>query len=137
LETLALSRKLATIRVDLDLPAQAASHARRAPDTAKLRELYTRLEFRGLLRALDAASGGDGASQAADAGTAQAAARTSTAAAAATAPAPAAPPAALDNSAIAAIPRTYETILDTADLERWLDALGKAELTAFDTETTS
>src|SRR6187399_284548 len=54
LEMLALSRKLATIRTDLDLTAGLDGFALQPPDVAKLRELYTRLEFRGLLKALDA-----------------------------------------------------------------------------------
>ncbi|MBK7115867.1 MAG: hypothetical protein IPH71_07560 [Proteobacteria bacterium] len=53
LETLALSRQLATIRVDLDLPPDLAAATRQPADTAKLRELYMRMEFRGLLKALE------------------------------------------------------------------------------------
>ena len=49
LETLALARQLATIRCDVPLPELAALE-RRDADTARLRELYTQLEFRGLLR---------------------------------------------------------------------------------------
>lgn len=53
LETLELSRKLATLdcNVPLDLPFE--SLARRAPDRTRLREIYTRLELRGLLRNLE------------------------------------------------------------------------------------
>ncbi len=50
LDTLALSRKLATIRTDLELAEDPHGFARQPPDTAKLRELYTQLEFRGLLQ---------------------------------------------------------------------------------------
>ncbi|HUG73089.1 MAG TPA: DNA polymerase I [Steroidobacteraceae bacterium] len=106
LETLALSRQLATIRVDLDLPEDANQHARRRPDREKLRELYARLEFRGMLRTLEAESATSSAT-----------------------PATAA--------AIAAAPREYETIVTEEALQRWLTALQGAELTAFDTETTS
>ncbi len=35
------------------------------------------------------------------------------------------------------MPRHYETILDMHALERWIDVIGRAELTCFDTETTS
>ena len=35
------------------------------------------------------------------------------------------------------VPRHYETVLDEAALERWLDAIERAELVCFDTETTS
>src|SRR5690606_25107722 len=54
LETLALSRQLATIQTDVDLPPEENLYARREPDRARLREIYTRMEFRGMLRALDA-----------------------------------------------------------------------------------
>jgi DNA polymerase-1 len=129
LETLALSRQLATIRVDLDLPEDANQHARRRPDREKLRELYTRLEFRGMLRTLEAESATSSATPATSAATAPA----STAAAATV-------PAAGDSAvaaAIAAAPREYETIVTEEALQRWLTALQGAELTAFDTETTS
>ncbi len=49
---LALSRQLATINRALDLPLQPAQLVRGEPDTDKLRELYTRLELRALLRQL-------------------------------------------------------------------------------------
>ena len=53
---LALSRELAKIRCDVDLPFTPEQLQRREPDTAKLRELYTRLELRSLLKALDRTS---------------------------------------------------------------------------------
>jgi len=117
--TLELSRRLATIRTDLELPLSLGELRPRAADTAKLRELYTRLELRALLRQLD---GGEAASAAA----ADAPAAGAAADAAVAAPAPA-----------AAIERRYETITRREDLERWLRALTDAELFAFDTETTS
>ncbi len=116
LDTLALSRQLATIRTDLQLEEDPQEFARRDPDTARLRELYTRLEFRGLLKALDGEAGG----------------------AAPAATVAASPPAvASDAAAPAPAPRDYETILTEAALQRWLRMIEKAELTAFDTETTS
>jgi DNA polymerase-1 len=117
LDTLALSRQLATIRCDLDLPPEATDLARRPADEAALRALYARLGFRNLLRALGGAE--DPAAQS-DAGAA-----------------------APDGSALVADPalvsaaREYETVLDEAALGRWLEALAAAELFAFDTETTS
>jgi DNA polymerase-1 len=130
LETLALSRKLATIRTDLDLTDDADGFARKPADTAKLRELYQRMEFRGLLKALDGSADGGGA---AAPGAANSSTRTdipdaSQAAADAHSPAVAHAPAA---------PREYETILTNEAFARWLALLDKAELTAFDTETTS
>jgi DNA polymerase-1 len=123
LTTLELSRKLATIRTDLELPLSVEELKPGAPDTATLRELYTRYDLKALLRQLD---GG---------------AETS-------APAPRAAPAgetpAADSirsggalPAAAASERHYETITRWEDLERWLGALRGAALFAFDTETTS
>ena len=56
LTTLELSRKLATIRTDLDLPLSVDELLPAAPDTEQLRELYTRYELRSLLRQLDGAN---------------------------------------------------------------------------------
>src|SRR5580658_10231641 len=56
LATLELSRKLATIRTDLDMPLSSEQLIPAAPDVEQLRELYTRYELRVLLRQLD---GGD------------------------------------------------------------------------------
>jgi DNA polymerase-1 len=119
LDTLALSRRLATIRTDLDLAEDPHGFARQTPDDAKLRELYARLEFRGLLKALDGAGGPEPAM-------------------------PAAPGAATTESAaatvvatVATLPRDYETIFTDEALQRWLSQLQTADLTAFDTETTS
>ena len=110
---LELSRRLATIRCDLELAATPATLERRAPDAARLRALYQRLGFKRLLEALDG-------------GAAPAVA------------APAAPPLPADaqDAAIAAAPRRYETVLEAEALERWLKVLASAELFAFDTETT-
>jgi DNA polymerase-1 len=134
LATLDLSRKLATIRVDLDLPAGMDARTRGAADIPKLRELYTRLEFRGLLKALDGEAGISGPA-AGSAGTVAAGTVAGSAAAtsmpgAAEGTAAAAPPA-------PALPRDYEAITTPAALQRWIAALDAATLTAFDTETTS
>src|SRR6184192_3904861 len=56
LATLELSRRLATIRTDLELPLSPEELTPGAPDVARLRELYTQYELRGLLRQLE---GGD------------------------------------------------------------------------------
>ncbi|HTQ36968.1 MAG TPA: DNA polymerase I [Steroidobacteraceae bacterium] len=118
LDTLALSRQLATIRIDLDIAEDPYGFARQPPDVAKLRELYTRLEFRGLLKALE----GSGAATDEPAPRAE--------------PVPiVAAPAQVPTKL--ATPGEYEAILTEADLQRWLAALQSAALTAFDTETTS
>jgi DNA polymerase I len=129
LETLALSRQLATIRVDLDLPADLAAATRQPPDTAKLRELYTQLEFRGLLKSLEGAEGTGGAGSTAGlAAPASAAVADAAGTSAASAPSVAHPP---------APPREYEAITTAEGLQRWMALIDQAELTAFDTETTS
>ncbi len=120
LATLELSRRLATIRTDLELPVSLEELKPGTPDTPRLRELYTRFELRALLRQLD------GGEEAPAAGAAAPAARDSTSAATPE-PVPAPP----------AIERRYETITRWEDFERWLEVLRKAELFAFDTETTS
>ena len=114
LATLELSRRLATIQTDLQLPPASGGLERGAPDVTALRELYQRLELRGLLRQLE---GGEASGP-------------TTPAAAATAPAPPSP-------AADAAPRAYETVTSWEALERWLALLQQAELFAFDTETTS
>jgi len=114
LATLELSRRLATIQTDLQLPPESGGLERGAPDVTALRELYQRLELRGLLRQLE---GGEASGP-------------TTPAAAATAPAPPSP-------AADAAPRAYETVTSWEALERWLTVLQQAELFAFDTETTS
>src|SRR5499427_2103570 len=53
LSTLELSRRLATIRTDLELSVSLAQLTPGALDVVKLRELYGRLELRGLLRQLE------------------------------------------------------------------------------------
>jgi DNA polymerase-1 len=130
LQTLELSRQLATIRVDLDLPEDAQHFARQPIDAARLREVYARMEFRGLLRALDGETGEPAAP--------------ATVVPAAPAPADAGPAgssgaaAALAGAALAAtLPRDYETLLTEEALQHWISALQSADLAAFDTETTS
>ena len=115
LGTLALSRKLATIRRDLDLDASPEALTAGAPDLERLRALYTRLELSSLLRQLGEAPAAAGPAPAEGHG----------------APLPDAA------TAPAAPARRYETITDAAALERWLAALQSAGLVAFDTETTS
>jgi len=127
LATLELSRRLATIHTDLDLPVSLEDLKPGAADTPRLRELYTRFELRALLRGLDGSEDG-AADQAAIAGSSPAAAP---AAAAGALPAPATVP------VPASIERHYETLMRWEDFERWLEVLRKAELFAFDTETTS
>jgi DNA polymerase-1 len=120
LDTLALSRQLATIRIDLDFTDALADLKLTSVDTATLKEWYQRLEFKALLRALD----GDSANRDAghDAGVADQASPDFTSASLPI------PPSA---------PRQYSLILEQAIFEDWLARLSAASLFAFDTETTS
>ncbi|HVO00107.1 MAG TPA: DNA polymerase I [Steroidobacteraceae bacterium] len=131
-EVLALSKQLATIRCDVDLPVDAATLEARAPDVAALRELYTRLEMRSFLRALD---GGEGAAAGSAPGTAPAAAGAqgggAGAGSAAAAPAGAAAPLGADP-----LERHYALIDDWTQLLAWRERLARASLFSFDTETT-
>ncbi|HEY1725392.1 MAG TPA: DNA polymerase I [Steroidobacteraceae bacterium] len=136
LSTLALSRQLATIRTDLDVPLSDTGLVRRAADTTRLRELYRRLELRSLLQQLEtAAAAGNPAATLTLAATSAAPAAPAPTAAAATIelPKPTDPHAA----ALASVPRHYDTILDWDSFTRWLETLRAAPLFAFDTETTS
>jgi DNA polymerase I len=124
LTTLELSRRLATIRTDLELPMSIEELTPGAPDKEKLRELYARFELRALQRQLE---GGESApAEAAATGTA-----------AAPPGATSAPPAGAPATPVPPLERHYETLTRWEDFQRWLQALEAAELFAFDTETTS
>ena len=133
LTTLALSRRLATIRLDLELPQETLDFSPRAPDMAALRALYARLEFRNWLKALDGEPGGEAAAATPGAGASASAAGSGAAAAAE--PPPAAHADA--DTALGALPHHYEMVSTPEQLDRWLATLAAAPLFAFDTETTS
>jgi DNA polymerase-1 len=107
LPDLPLYKNLVTIRCDVSLEG-TTELTRHAPDTAKLREIYERLELRSLLRRLAP----DEAAAGANPGTEQT---------------PCAPLEA----------KNYTTILSDAELDEWLEKINAAELVALDTETTS
>ena len=117
LETLALSRQLATIRCDLALTQGIDDLAPSEPDTDALRTLYTRLELRAMLRALPGAADANAPPP-----------TTELTAPTGDIPVPA---------EVRDAERRYELILDAASLERWIATLRAAPLFAFDTETTS
>jgi DNA polymerase-1 len=141
LAMLELSRKLATIDTALKLDITAEGLAAGAPDLSRLRELYTRLELRSLLKALGpaveppvggvppladlppAADVGAAVVDAVIAGTGETAG-----AQAAAAIAVVEPPAAA---------RNYHKILSQDALDAWLAKLAAAPLMSFDTETDS
>ncbi|MRR51940.1 MAG: DNA polymerase I [Rhodocyclaceae bacterium] len=115
LDFLPLGRKLVTVACDLDLPLTVDALQPEPADNARLAELFARLEFKTLLREVQ----GGGLTAFAPPG--------STSAAPAMALAPL-----TENSR-----EHYETLLASADLERWLEKVCGADLTALDTETTS
>ncbi len=115
LEFLPLGVKLVTVACELPLPLQATELTPQTPDTAKLEELYARLEFKGWLRELRGE---------APAPTARGKV--------AVAPAPTPEPGPLgepDRSG-------YQCILDASALDEWLARLDAAPLVSLDTETT-
>jgi DNA polymerase I len=121
LPTLELSRKLATIRRDVELPLAPADLRRSPPNVEALTALYKRLELNSLLRHLQGA-----ASSAPNAGGRNPASeRLSSGGASEQASRPPVPA------------RSYETITTDQQLDKWLETLNKAPLFAFDTETTS
>jgi DNA polymerase-1 len=119
LSTLDLSRKLATIRRDLELPLTPAELRRSTPNAEILGNLYRRFEMNSLLRQLSgtpapATGGRDPASERVSSGGAS------------------------EPESRPPVPaRAYETIVTEAQLNAWIGALQKADLFAFDTETTS
>jgi DNA polymerase-1 len=132
---LELSRKLATIHTDLDLPLTHDQLTPTPPDTQKLRELYTRYELRSLLKQLDGGASGE-----APAGTSQATAPGIDSNSGGSAGQPQAAPGRIASGApspLAGVVRKYESITRREDLERWLDLLRAADLFAFDIETTN
>ncbi|MBK8164156.1 MAG: DNA polymerase I [Gammaproteobacteria bacterium] len=107
LDQLPLSQRLATIKCDVKLDGDVRDLRRAAPDTAVLSDLYRHLEFKRLLEELPPADG-------------------------ALAPAPTAVAAPASDP-----PAQYDCVLTAEAFAGWLDRLRRAELIAFDTETTS
>ncbi len=127
LPALELSRKLATIDVNVPLTVTAEALTAGEPDLPRLRELYTRLELRLLLRSLEAAPAGTTASV----GTAARASEGATV--------PSEGLGAPAKVAGAAPPRRREYALVTTQdaFDAWLAKLAAAPLISFDTETDS
>ncbi len=115
LDWLPQARRLLTVRTDCALPIEPSELVARPADAAALRKLYERFEFKGWLKDLD------------DAAVAAKVPASAPEASAAGMPAPARPP----------VARDYETVLDQASFERWLEAIERADLVAFTTEATS
>ncbi|SHM41086.1 DNA polymerase I [Rhodanobacter sp. OK091] len=124
LPRLPLSRELVTIKVDVPLEFGPTDLAQRDADTAQLRELYTRYEFKAALKELDGAASTGGSDFSRDA---LAPATTESIAT------EVAPTAATDFS----FAGEYELVATQPQFDAWLEKLQQAELIAFDTETTS
>ncbi|MBS0571279.1 MAG: DNA polymerase I [Proteobacteria bacterium] len=114
LPQLPLSRQLATIKTDVALDVKPSELVFADPDVDKLRELYTRYEFRAALKELDAKEGP-----------------------ATTEAAPPAAPATAETVISQPQSRDYELVLTQEHFAAWLERLRAADLVAFDTETTS
>lgn len=111
-EMVLLSRELATIKTDVELPVTITELGRQAVDQDGLLELYRRFEFKKLME--DLQRSGVVASPAGVVGAGSD-----------------------DDSVPADVEAHYDTILTEAELQRWIDKLKQADLFAFDTETTS
>ncbi|WP_153099937.1 DNA polymerase I [Paraburkholderia hayleyella] len=111
LDFLPLARKLVTVDTACDLTSHVASFgmtlATRAEARETLRDIFLRHGFKTWLREVDAAAVAD------------------------------APGASVAASAAAEVERHYDTVQTWAQFEHWQGKIEAAELTAFDTETTS
>ena len=107
LDQLEMSRELATVKCDVDTGLEFDKLEMGQPDIPKLRELFTKLEFRNWLAELDKLDPGS------------------------------IPARENDDQPEASADVSYDTILDNKALKKWIDRLTKSEVFAFDTETTS
>jgi DNA polymerase I len=127
LPMLELSRKLATIDTNLQLDVAPEQLNPGVPDVPRLRELYSRLELRALLKAL----GPETASPSAEGGVEIDVLIAETAA----------PGGPRVEAAVAVIttpaPRDYHKVMSEEALDAWLEKLRAAPLISFDTETDS
>ncbi|WP_399423968.1 DNA polymerase I [Vibrio campbellii] len=117
-----LSYELATIKLDVELEETPESLLKAEPSTDELIKLYGQLTFKSWLNEL--LEGGTGVVEADES---TGAARGGSAASKAD----------MDTSAVKIDRSQYETILDEASFNAWLDKLKASELFAFDTETDS
>ncbi|TOQ68611.1 DNA polymerase I [Vibrio parahaemolyticus] len=117
-----LSYELATIKLDVKLEETPESLLKAEPNKDELIKLYGQLTFKSWLNEL--LEGGSGTVEAVElAGSAQASSSSSHAE--------------METSAVTIDRSQYETILDEASFNAWLEKLKAAELFAFDTETDS
>ncbi len=137
LPALELSRKLATIDTSVRLDVVPEKLAAGAVDLARLRELYSRLELRVLLKSLEASAPPSSPAPALSAPAVQAA-EAGAGASGGGAPDVAAIPGASGAPALdLAQPRHYHKIVSQQLFDSWLAKLAAAPLVSFDTETDS
>ncbi|MBT8543254.1 DNA polymerase I [Polynucleobacter paneuropaeus] len=117
------ARQLITVKTDCDLSSHVPSldelHAK-PEDSQLLRELFERYAFKTWLREVE-----QGSSQAQAASTNFAVLQATTS------------PSAEAGAMQSAVEKNYECILDVASLDKWIQKIQEASLTAVDTETTS
>ena len=115
LDWLPRARELLTIKCDVDLPVGVADLAPKPPDAAKLAELFDRFGFKSWRRELENGTEAKAEESAVTVDKAQGS----------------------SSSVTHPQSRSYETVLTESQLAAWVEKIGKAELTAVDTETTS
>jgi len=126
LPMLELSRKLATIDTTLQLEVTPEQLSAGAPDVPRLRELYSRMELRALLKALGNEAAPDAAQGSAEVDVIVAETATSTG--------PRVEAVVVINTPA---PRDYHKVLSEEVFDVWLEKLKGAPLISFDTETDS
>jgi len=125
LDWLPKARELLTIKCDVKLPVALNDLQPKERDEAKLIELFRRFGFKSWLRELETSEAGTGG-EAREAGVKSREDAPASQAGGKGASRPSQGDA-----------REYETILTENQLETWLEKIGKADLVAVDTETTS
>ncbi|MFA0349226.1 DNA polymerase I [Vibrio sp. 10N.222.55.C6] len=119
-----MSYELATIKLDVELEETPESLVKAQPNTDELIKLYGQLVFKSWLNEL--LEGGSGVVEADEK---SGAVRSSTASTTSTVE--------MNTSAVTIDRSNYETILDEASFNAWLEKLKAADVFAFDTETDS
>ncbi|MEZ9009879.1 DNA polymerase I [Vibrio sp. 10N.247.311.59] len=119
-----MSYELATIKLDVELEETPESLVKTQPNTDELIKLYGQLVFKSWLNEL--LEGGSGVVEADEK---SGAVRSSTASTTSTVE--------MNTSAVTIDRSNYETILDEASFNAWLEKLKASEVFAFDTETDS
>ncbi|HMZ30703.1 MAG TPA: 5'-3' exonuclease H3TH domain-containing protein, partial [Thauera aminoaromatica] len=141
LDFLPLGRKLVTVATDVELPVGLDELPARADDKAALRALYERFEFKSWLKDLDGGAESVAASKAASDARRfdrqENRGQTPISEAATTTPGEGGVCAISADEQMKDLTPVYLSILDWPTFDAWLAKISAAELTAFDTETTS